>query len=540
VRIIFISITFILLFYGAGISHGVDTAWVRIYDSPEHSRDIGNTVIVDSLDRIYVGGLSDDPSRAQDVIVYDTSGNTVWSRVYGCTAPLWYGSNSIALGGLGDVFSIGPEFCHGTFNFGTTRYSNTGDSIWTRLYPNSPSGYGQARTLAADNDGNVYVLGIRVDPENPCLWATVKYDRSGNRRWVAIYLGERAETPGTPFKIALDESSNVIVTGEVAGINGIDGFATVKYDSSGAEVWSNICNNGVLYGEGRKLAVDRDGNIFVIAYNSGYQVLIKYNPDGSFGWEKHLWANGGLIGMGVTVDTLGNIYTIGMASDSPLILYYNMVTAKYTPNGDIYWQREYDGPIGRSDIPFDIIVGGSGAVYVGGTSASTATNRDYCALKYTSGGELLWAGRYNRTGNGFENVFSIALDDQENVYVTGASQGISGARDDYDIATVKFVENPNDAVEDVSNLPDANILLEAYPNPFNTQTCISYRMAVEGSVKITIFNITGQKMATLLDKKEPAGPHQVVWDASSFPSGLYIARKEIGTNFQSIKMVLLK
>ncbi len=321
-----ICIFLFLSWYEAGNSHGVDTAWVRIYDSPEHSRDIGNTVIVDSLDRIYVGGFSDDPSRAQDVIVYDTSGNTLWSRVYGCTAPLWYGSNSIALGGLGDVFSTGPEFCHGTFNFGTTRYSNAGDSIWTRLYPNSPSGYGQARTLAADNDGNVYVLGIREDPENPCLWATIKYDREGNRRWVAIYRGTRYETPGQPFEIAVDNWGNVIVTGEVAGYNGIDGFATIKYDSSGAEIWSNICNSGILYGEGRKLAVDPTGNIYLIGYVSGQQLLIKYEPDGGIGWEKYLWDNGGLIGMGVTTDTLGNIYTIGMASDSPMMLYYNMLT----------------------------------------------------------------------------------------------------------------------------------------------------------------------------------------------------------------------
>ncbi len=161
-------------------------------------------------------------------------------------------------------------------------------------------------------------------------------------------------------------------------------------------------------------------------------------------------------------------------------------------------------------------------------------------MKYTSGGDLLWVGRYNRTGNGFENVFSIALDDQENVYVTGGSQGISGMRDDYDIATVKFVENPNDAVQEGSSIPNVNTILGAYPNPFNARTSISYRIAAKGPIKIDVFNITGQKAAVLLDEVESEGNHNVVWNASSFPSGVYIVRLETAMGSQSIKTVLLK
>ncbi len=83
-------------------------------------------------------------------------------------------------------------------------------------------------------------------------------------------------------------------------------------------------------------------------------------------------------------------------------------------------------------------------------------------------------------------------------------------------------------------------LSQNYPNPFNPATTIKYSVASGCAVRLTVFNILGQKVTTLLNAPEAAGEHQIIWNASAFPSGLYFARLEAGEKRQTIKMVLLK
>jgi len=82
--------------------------------------------------------------------------------------------------------------------------------------------------------------------------------------------------------------------------------------------------------------------------------------------------------------------------------------------------------------------------------------------------------------------------------------------------------------------------LTAYPNPFNSSTAISYSLAAAGHVVLSIYNIMGQKVATLFSGVQQAGEHKVVWDAAGTPSGVYFARLESDGGSRSIKMVLLR
>jgi hypothetical protein len=84
------------------------------------------------------------------------------------------------------------------------------------------------------------------------------------------------------------------------------------------------------------------------------------------------------------------------------------------------------------------------------------------------------------------------------------------------------------------------VLNQNYPNPFNPKTVISYQLAVGSKVELTIYNLLGQKVATLVSAKQRAGQYQAEWDASGFSSGIYFYRLNAG-NFQEVKkMVLLE
>ncbi|MXW63757.1 MAG: T9SS type A sorting domain-containing protein, partial [Bacteroidetes bacterium SB0662_bin_6] len=79
-----------------------------------------------------------------------------------------------------------------------------------------------------------------------------------------------------------------------------------------------------------------------------------------------------------------------------------------------------------------------------------------------------------------------------------------------------------------------------YPNPFNPGTSISWTQPVSGQVRLSVYNLLGQNMATLVDGVHPAGEHEVRLDASGWNSGVYVYVLETGTHTLTRRMVLLK
>ena len=90
-----------------------------------------------------------------------------------------------------------------------------------------------------------------------------------------------------------------------------------------------------------------------------------------------------------------------------------------------------------------------------------------------------------------------------------------------------------------------NFKLSNYPNPFNPKTKISYtveahRDAPLQQVELSVYNVLGQKICTLVSEKQRAGHYQVEWNASGFNSGVYIAQLISGSQIETRKIMLLK
>ena len=99
--------------------------------------------------------------------------------------------------------------------------------------------------------------------------------------------------------------------------------------------------------------------------------------------------------------------------------------------------------------------------------------------------------------------------------------------------------------EAVEDLPVAYELGQNYPNPFNPQTTIQYSVAASSYASITVYNVLGQVVKTLVDGMVPSGTHQVVWDATNdagvpVPSGVYLYRMKVGASATSRMLVLMK
>jgi len=88
--------------------------------------------------------------------------------------------------------------------------------------------------------------------------------------------------------------------------------------------------------------------------------------------------------------------------------------------------------------------------------------------------------------------------------------------------------------------PKTFALSQNYPNPFNPITQINYALPNESQVKLEVYNLFGQKVATLVDGKQKAGHKNARWDAGSLSSGIYFCRLKAGDFVQTRKMVLLR
>jgi len=95
------------------------------------------------------------------------------------------------------------------------------------------------------------------------------------------------------------------------------------------------------------------------------------------------------------------------------------------------------------------------------------------------------------------------------------------------------------SVDDVT-VPVTYMLGNNYPNPFNPSTTINYALGHAGEVRLTIYNVLGQEVQTLVNEVQTAGSHQIHFDASALASGIYLYRLETEGFTATNKMILMK
>jgi uncharacterized delta-60 repeat protein len=322
----------------------------------------------------------------------------------------------------------------------TTSYAQV-DTAWVRIYNGPASDADEARAIAVDRQGNVYVTGYSRNsaPDNDYL--TIKYNANGQEQWVNRYDGP-GHNNDEANALAIDGQGNVYVTGfSYDSITSLD-IATIKYNSAGETVWVRRYSPPISNSDNaHAIAVDGQGNVYVTgtsySTNTYYDYLtIKYYANGDTAWIKKYNGPGNWYdyAYAIAVDTLGNVYVTGLSSGTNGSS-FNYTTIKYNPNGDTAWLRIYNGPGDDDDWAHAITVDNDGNVYITGESYGSGTNDDYATIKYNADGDTMWVRRYNGPGNNSDQAYAIAVDTLGNVYITGESP-VSGTSDDY--ATIKY------------------------------------------------------------------------------------------------------
>jgi hypothetical protein len=200
-------------------------------------------------------------------------------------------------------------------------------------------------------------------------------------------------------------------------------------------------------GEAIAAATDSSGNVYVTGYTFGEGTgkdyyTVKYNANGSPGWSVPYNGpgNGDDVPSAIAVHDSG-VYVTGTSLGDPTGP--DIYTVKYNrDNGTVIWEDRYDGPSHLGDGANDLTLGDDGNIYVAGFvhRGKQTKHADYCIIKYSPLGEIIWDERYDSTRNGNDKATAVAVDSSGNVYVTGESKESlpKGEQTTRDFLTLKY------------------------------------------------------------------------------------------------------
>ena len=496
-------------FLPAFLNAQVDTAWVRRYNGPGNSNDWAYSLAIDGQGNVYVTGGSRGSGTSVDyaTIKYNANGDTQWVRRYNGPGNSYDYAYALAVDGQGNVYVTGYSIGSATSrDYATIEYNSAGVEQWVARYNGPGNTDDEAYSLAVDGQGNVYVTGYSTGSGTYYDYGTIKYNSAGVQEWVQRYNGS-GNGFDEAYALVVDGQGNVYVTGGSTGSATSFDYATIKYNSQGAEKWVQRYNGpGNYWDEAYALAVDGQDNVYVTGYSVGsgtYEdyATIKYNSEGVEQWVQRYNGPGNSddYAKAIAVDGQGNVYVTGYSTGSGT--YEDYATIKYNSLGQEQWVARYNGPGNDWDEAYSLAVDGQGNVYVTGYRTGSGTYYDYATIKYNSAGVEQWFARYNGSGNYWDEAYSLAVDEQGNVYVTGYSGGL-GTGNDY--ATIKYVQTQG-VEEEIASLQLVKTSgVEMYPNP--AKSVIGVRCPFfEKTIKI--FDVSG-KMIKIVDNVTSAQEHK--------------------------------
>jgi uncharacterized delta-60 repeat protein len=320
-----------------------DTLWLRRYNGPGNSWDEAFAIAVDSAGNVYVTGYCSGNGTGYDytTIKYNSAGTEQWVNSYNGPISGDDVAYAIAVDGSGNVYVTGKSSGSGTsYDYVTIMYNSAGVQQWLQIYDGPGYGDDYANAIALDDVANVYVTGYSFGSGTAADCATIKYNSAGVQEWVQRYNG-----PGNSSdwgkSLVLDGQRNVYVTGSSIGSGTSYDIATIKYDSAGVQEWVQRYNGPANnYDLASAMAIDDLSNIYVTgssytSINNYDYATIKYDSAGVQDWAQryNVPGNGDDWAYALTVDGPGNVYVTGESYTSSS--WYDYATVKYVQTSGI-------------------------------------------------------------------------------------------------------------------------------------------------------------------------------------------------------------
>jgi len=330
---------------------------------------LGNVYIAGMTD----GSLSGQTSKGSDdafISKYDSSGNELWTRQFGTSCI--DSAEDIAVDKLGNIYIVGSTYdissnqsCVGYTDAFIHKYDSSGNQLWTRVFGTESDEH--AYGVAVAGSDSIYIIGdtYRTQPGQHSSAGydafICKYDSSGNELWMQVFGDTNRDVPQS---ITVDRDGNAYIAGQMGGdvSSGYNDTFVCKYDGSGNQLW--IHRFGADFdNSATDIAHDGLGSIYLVGYASGNlsdstpsqdcnAFLRKYDESGDELWTCQFGGDGVDWALGVAVDGLRNAYIVGFTNGTLLgqtsIGDVDAFLLKYSRSGDQLWAHQFGTGSGDS------------------------------------------------------------------------------------------------------------------------------------------------------------------------------------------------
>jgi hypothetical protein len=498
------------------------------------------------------------------IVKTDPLGDTLWTRTKGGSNHDWAHSVQQTTDGGYIVAGATNSFGAGGYDFYLVKTNSVGATLWSRTYGGRGDDYG--RFVQQTADGGYIVAGYSDSfGAGGYDFYLVKTDSLGNILWTGTYGGS-VDEEGRSVQQTTD--GGYIVAGCTRSFGaGLYDFYLVKTDPLGILEWDRTYGGD---SNDRALSVRQttDGGYIVTgataSFGAGNQdvYLVKTDPDGDSLWTRTYGgsrrdrgssvvqtADGGYIVAGLT-QSFGaggtDMYLVRIAPPPPTVtltivpgdtvvahyeaLCYHLICENHTPDYlQLSFEVEVRLPGGQMYGP----IFGPARFGMFGNGVSEGDMYHVVPRQAPLGHYWLYAEVYNTQYSAIDSMAFTVTGNGELVDVSlplGEWETLLARIGDWDFLGT--------AAE--TGLPTQFALSHNHPNPFNASTAIEYQLPEASEVKLEVYNLIGEKVATLVDSKQEAGYRSVVWEASEVSSGLYFYRLTAGDFTETKRMMLVK
>lgn len=534
--------------------------WSAKYDQIDNTKwEKATWVAVDNLGNVYVSGTlmsgySNPVNAASILMKFDTNGNLVWRNVYENSFDGSY-TKKCLIDTDNNIYVLGMGSGPAGYVTKVKKFTPEGLALWT-YYDADGIGAPINFKFTLDNSIVISARGI-IGSVN----GYAKINKDGNKLW--SFPGVNSLTIGD---LAGDDFGNTYLVHAEDVING--GTTVKKLSPTGALIWEN---NYTL--AGFRVEVGTDNLPVVCGFpnqNSGGSSFIKIDGNGNTVWFNPD-ADGTyalLLHAQLMMDQYNNIY---LAAGT----LFEMAVCKVNSDGTSAYTITTSGSYANA-----FTLGNDYSVYVvGGTTAKINQTIPISTVMHvgaqTVTRELSGRAKYR----GVDQVLVLDENNQPVAGVTvranytgptnGRTSAVTGA-DGIAILYSKFMRNPVGTwCFEVISLtksgftydPNGNVIttqcesaevltkeeieindynLEAYPNPFNPTTTISFSLPETGYTSLKVYDLLGNEVADLVNEVKDAGSYELQFDGSNLASGMYIYQLQAGSFTQTKKMILLR
>ena len=531
--------------------------------------DKAYAITVDDEGFIYVTGFITGFDTKFDIVTakINPEGELVWAQVYNGEGNLSDKAYAITVDDLDNVIVTGfATDANSNINIVTIKYSPNGHCLWTRFYDGEAQGEDKAYAIGIDESDNIYIAGSSESSEHGLDYIIIKYNSNGDALWTKTYNGT-GNNLDVATALTVDNDNNPVVTGYSRRGNNesSEDIVTIKYNkTNGSQIWLNRYNGDAdcpnQQDKAYAITVDRFNYIYVTGFsiqNSNHRkdiVTICYYPNGSRKWAK-TWnnsshGNGDDIAFSIAVTNNNNVIVCGSTMSYG---HEDFITLDYhTNNGNVKWGEQYGTQEG-TDIAYSLAVSNSNnEVFVTGASQINPPSNtfDLVTIKYKiANGNQLDLARYNNTGTSKTFPMGVVVDGSDNVIIAGymvpdtPNRPPSSVYENSSIIALKYsMGNLSPQNHNNLNAPkeSSTKLYQNFPNPFNPSTLIKFYLPSSASVKLTVYDMLGKEVGTLVNGYLNAGEHVTEFNGNQLSSGIYLYELNVNGVKDIKRMILIK